>query len=124
MQNQLHGSVSKLLLARSATGEEWPMNIEIWMPEPSDLAPWSCKVEVTNLFSPPRSIYGEDSWQAQVLAMQFAAKLVQDFVNRGGKLFWPSPSGNDERQEFKVEDLLPQFQECQSMPAASAHRAA
>ena len=110
MRNQLHASVSKLLLARSATGEEWPMNIEIWVPEPCDLAPWACKVEVTKLFSPPKSIYGEDSWQAQVLAMQFAAKLVQDFVNRGGKLFWPTPRGNDERQEFKVEDLLPQLQ--------------
>ena len=85
------------------------MQIRVWAPERAELAPWSCKVEITKLFSPAKSIYGEDSWQAQALAMHFAASLVQHFIEQGGILYWPGTEEHSEREEFQITDLAPQL---------------
>ena len=75
------------------------------------MAPWACKVEITRLFTPPKNIYGEDSWQAQALAMRFAASLVQHFVERGGELYWPNDGATPERERFELSDLYPPLSE-------------
>jgi hypothetical protein len=100
-------SAEKTLLARSADGEEWELRIGVWPPEKAELAPWACKVEVTKLFSPAKSIYGADSWQAQVLAMRFAASLIQNFVTQGGAVFWLGDESGTQREPFEISDLIP-----------------
>jgi hypothetical protein len=100
-------AVQKELLARSANGEEWPMRIRIGMPVPSEIAQWSCMVEVDRLFSPSKPIYGADSWQAMQLAQHFAVSIVERFQSRGGMLFWPREEPHADLQAFTVEDLLP-----------------
>jgi hypothetical protein len=100
-------AIQKELLARSANGEEWPIHIRVEMPVPSDIAPWSCVVEVDRLFSPPKPIYGEDSWQAMQLAQQFAVSILELFQSRGGALFWPREAHDAELQVFRAQDLLP-----------------
>lgn len=81
--------------------------MRVWPPQRAEIAPWACKVEVTRLFTPPKSIYGGDSWQAQALAMRFATTLIQHFVEQGGALFWPSESPDNVREPFELTDLLP-----------------
>lgn len=100
-------SAEKRLIARSRDGEEWELQIKVWPPQPSGIAPWACHVEVTRLLSPAQAIYGEDSWQAQSLAMRCAASLLAHFVAQGGALFWPEVEPEQSRQPFALEDLLP-----------------
>ena len=102
-------SIQRLLLARSADGEEWPVLIKVGAPMPSDIAPWSCMVEVDRLFSPAKPIYGEDSWQAMQLAQEFAAAMLEQFQARGGTLFWPREESASELQAFQARDLLPRL---------------
>lgn len=111
MPNPDSPSAEKQLIARSPDGDEWELKVRIWPPQPVEIAPWACKVEVTRLFTPPKSVYGQDSWQAQVLAMHFAASLLQDFVGQGGSLYWPSESGERIREPFELADLLPSRKE-------------
>lgn len=79
------------------------MQLKIWAPQLTDLAPWSCTVEVDGLFSPAKPLYGEDSWQAMQLAIGFVATTLRDFETRGGELYWPGP----DRQRYMVQDLVP-----------------
>lgn len=37
-------SAEKTLLAHSADGEEGPMQVRVWPPQPSERAPWACRV--------------------------------------------------------------------------------
>jgi hypothetical protein len=100
-------SAEKVLVARSRDGEEWELQIKVWPPLPSTIAPWSCKVEVTRLFTPAKDVYGEDSWQAQYMAMRFATSLLEHFVQQGGILYWPEAEPEKPREQFSVKDLLP-----------------
>ncbi len=100
-------SAEKQLIARSPDGEEWELQVRVWPPQRAEVAPWACKVEVTRLFTPPKPIYGEDSWQAQALAMRFAASLIQHFAAQGGALYWPSEGPEDIREPFEIAELLP-----------------
>ena len=105
MRHPDHPSAEKLLIARSPDGEEWELRISVWPPQEAELAPWACKVEISRLFTPARSIYGEDSWQAQMLAMRFAANRIQHFIEQGGSLYWPSPGAAASRVPFELSDL-------------------
>lgn len=95
----------KLLRARSLDGEEWDMRVCVWPPTPAELAPWACHVEITRLFSPPKLIYGEDSWQALALSMKFAASEVRNFLEGGGTLYWPEPASDGSLELFQLSDI-------------------
>lgn len=111
MSNPDSPSAVKQLVAHSPDGEEWELELRIWPSQPAEIAPWACKVEVTRLFTPPKNIYGQDSWQAQVLAMHFAASLLQNFVTQGGTLYWASDGSENIREPFELADLLPSLKQ-------------
>lgn len=74
--------------AKDATGNEFDMELEVGVPIQKGLHQWGCEVRVTGMFEPARAIYGMDSWQAVQLAFQFISRMLEDFVSRGGKLYW------------------------------------
>ncbi len=79
---------SRIVKAKDSTGKEFDMALEVGLPIQKDLNQWRCSVRVTNVFEPARDIYGMDSWQAVQLAFQFISRLLEDFVSRGGQLYW------------------------------------
>nr|WP_315487885.1 hypothetical protein [uncultured Rhodoferax sp.] len=101
--------VQRELLARSVDGDEWPLNVRVWAPTPSELAPWSCLVEVDRLFSPAKPIYGEDSWQAMQLALEFVGTMLQHFQLQGGILFRSDGDLSSGLRPLQALELLPRL---------------
>jgi hypothetical protein len=84
----MNSMASRAIKAKDANGTEFDMTLELGIPYQKNLNQWGCAVRVTNLFEPPREIYGMDSWQAVQLAFQFISRMLEDFVARGGRLYW------------------------------------
>jgi heme-degrading monooxygenase HmoA len=101
--------VERVFAARSADGREWEMQVRLWAPKPAKLAPWSCDLEITELHSPPKPLYGVDSWQSLQLALEFAASMLQHFQSQGGTLRWPHDESDQDREEVQVQDLFPRL---------------
>jgi hypothetical protein len=79
---------SKIVRAKTVDGKELDMELEIGLPYQKELNQWGCAVQITGVFEPARDIYGADSWQAAQLAFQFTSRILDDFVSRGGSLYW------------------------------------
>ena len=109
MTNTQTPIVERTLLAQEADGREWPMTIRLWAPTQSDQMPWACVLEVTELFSPAKPIYGEDSWRALQLALRFTASLLEGFRSKAGRIYWPYDEGEGQRFELEPHELLPRL---------------
>jgi hypothetical protein len=79
---------SRTVRAKSADGKEFDMALEIGLPYQKELNQWGCALQITGVFEPARDIYGMDSWQAAQLAFQFTSRILEEFVSRGGTLYW------------------------------------
>ena len=84
-----------LLGSRISSREEFQINIAIGTPYPRGNGSWACPVELRGLHDRVAEIVGEDSLQALSLAVQFAGKLLADFVQRGGRLRSPGDDPDD-----------------------------
>ena len=92
---------SRAVKAKDADGNQFDMTLELGIPYQKDLNQWGCSVRVTNVFEPARDIYGMDSWQAVQLAFQFVSRMLEDFVARGGRLYW-----KESMQPLSVRELF------------------
>jgi hypothetical protein len=61
---------------------------------------WACAVRLSGLHENLRDIHAADSWQALQLAAQFLRKLLEYFVEEGGRLYWPSSDEKISLQEL------------------------
>ena len=57
-----------------------------YIPAESDF--WACPVSVDGLHNNLHDIYGVDSWQSLQLALKLVRVLLEDFVEKGGKMFF------------------------------------
>src|SRR5215203_6152323 len=67
---------------------------------------WACPVSLDGLHGQLQDIYGVDSWQSLVLAMNLVGNLLTYFVEDGGKLY--REKGGD---EISVADLFADVEE-------------
>lgn len=79
---------TRLLCAVSPEGDCFDLHIHIDAPRPHATLDWVCKLHITQLFSPANDLYGVDSWQALQLALKMARTQLQNFIDRGGLLYW------------------------------------
>lgn len=91
----------RALIGVKPNGEEIQILIRIGKPEPGSEFDWGCPVELKGLYEKLGEIYAIDSFYALMLAITFIRKLLDDFVNDGGILFWL-----DTRQTVKLENLF------------------
>ncbi|EDY16077.1 hypothetical protein CfE428DRAFT_6402 [Chthoniobacter flavus Ellin428] len=88
----------------SLTGERFAFTVRIGRPTPVSNEPdsdWRCPVTVP-FDAPVRDIYGVDSWQAVCLALSLVHSQLVDFIQRGGKLYYPGTT-----DEFTLNDFFP-----------------
>ncbi|MBA3316343.1 MAG: hypothetical protein M3552_18385 [Planctomycetota bacterium] len=73
------------------SGERIPIVVEVGRPYPEGdpNENWRCPVTVIPLHHRAFDAGGYDSMQALCIAIRFASSLLTDFVERGGKLFFP-----------------------------------
>ena len=88
------------IVASSKEGDERTIAIRIGQPYRRDTGEWVCPVAVEGLLS-VRLIFGEDSFQALMLAQSVIKSVLSDFVDKGGRLL-DSPGGI----EIDIERLL------------------
>jgi len=83
----MSGIAERTLTAVDVDGSEFDMTIRIGHPRPAE-TDWVCPVSITRLFEPTRDLAGIDSWQALQSCLQFSARILEGFTERGGQLFW------------------------------------
>jgi hypothetical protein len=86
----------------SPTGEQFAFTMQLGRPTPVSDEPesdWRCPVTIP-FDEQTRDIYGVDSWQALCLALSLVHSLLADFIQRGGKLYYPGTT-----DEFTLNDF-------------------
>ncbi len=84
------------------TGERFAFTVQLGRPMPVSDEPesdWRCPVTIP-FDGRTRDIYGVDSWQALGLALSFVHSQLADFIQRGGKLYYPGTT-----DEFTLNDF-------------------
>jgi hypothetical protein len=79
-------------IGRRAEGDAFEIHVEIGVPYPwhgSD-DEWACPVKIDPLYPNLRDIHGGSSLQALCLALRLTKSLLDDFVEKGGKLIYGS----------------------------------
>lgn len=76
------------LYAVAADGRGFEVKLGIGQPCRITEDEWACAVQLSGLHENLSDAHGIDSWQALQLAQQLAARLLQYFVQDGGRLFW------------------------------------
>jgi hypothetical protein len=92
------------VICRSADGTEHPVVISIGRPYDTGHGDWACPVETAGLHGRHPDMMGVDSLQALCLALSFARKMLEGFVEKGGSLIDP-----DSREEWSLQDLRAVF---------------
>src|SRR6185295_3147663 len=82
---------SRNLVAIHPAQGETPLRIAIGLPYKYGENEWACPVALEGLYETLRD--GEDSFQALMLAQKLARMLLNDFVEKGGKLL-DAPNGD------------------------------
>jgi hypothetical protein len=85
--------VNEVVAERELVGEaagrgRFAVRIRIGKPYSSDVD-WACPVTVEGVDWPFPDMHGIDSLQALTLALQFARHAIENFLQKGGTLFWP-----------------------------------
>jgi hypothetical protein len=92
------------LLAIEPNGTE--VHLELGLGQPYEVThdEWACPVKLTGLYTHLHAQHGQDSWQSMQLAYQLVARLLAEFIEKGGVLYWP-----DSREPVKIQELIPQL---------------
>ena len=77
------------LVGETSAGGRFPIRIRIGKPYPASDIDWACPVTVEGMEWPFPDMHGVDSLQALTLALNFARHSLEDFLKKGGALFWP-----------------------------------
>ena len=77
-------------LAQPPDGAARPVTIRIARPEQVGAGEWTCAVAMEGLHDRLAPVHGADALQALTLAWQLAGRLLAGFVERGGRLSYPS----------------------------------
>jgi hypothetical protein len=85
----MHFNVTRSLELLSVTGERIPFSI-IFGPLSQDGQDFKCKVAFDGWDQPSREIWGYDSLQAFLLAVQFSISILKLNVDRGQRIVWPN----------------------------------
>lgn len=75
------------LYAVAADGRSFEIKLGIGQPYRITEDEWACAVQLSGLHENLSDAHGIDSWQALQLAQQLAARLLQYFVEDGGRVF-------------------------------------
>lgn len=78
----------------SPEGERWFCTVSVGRPtrvSAETNSGWRCPIALPLEDSTP-AVFGDDSWQALSLAMSFVHLRLADFIQRGGKLYYPGCS--------------------------------
>lgn len=94
---------SREFFAKDNEGKQLVSLLEIWAPQATSDGDYSCRIGATGIEWPVYMVYGGDSWQALQIAYEIIGDLLNEFVEGGGKLFWPG-------SEIKMllRDFIPQ----------------
>lgn len=77
------------LIGETAVRGRFPVRIRIGKPYPANDLDWACPVKVEGMEWPFPDMHGVDSLQALTLALYLARQSLEDFLQKGGSLFWP-----------------------------------
>jgi hypothetical protein len=83
---------SRNLVAVHPDKGELPVHIDIGMPYKCGPNEWACPVALDGLYDNLRDQHGADSFQSLMLAQNLARTLLNDFVEKGGRLL-DAPGG-------------------------------
>ena len=78
----------RMLHALANDGRKFQIGVGIEKPYQISADEWACPVTVRGLYDQLSDAHGVDSWQALQLACQLAARLLEGFVEGGGRLYW------------------------------------
>jgi hypothetical protein len=76
-------------------GQRVPAQVQIGKPFRDDKGSWACPILITTVDEKIRHIHGEDSMQALCLAVQFGHRMLQQVVDRGGRLLCTGERADD-----------------------------
>ena len=76
------------LIAVDRSGNHAPVAFRLGVPERVSSEEWRCHVSLDGLQNGLGFIHGGDSMQALSLALGLAARLLREFVARGGRLLY------------------------------------
>lgn len=79
---------SRKILSVALNGEERPFHISIGCPYQAGQDEWACPVAIDGLMDKLPDIHGIDSFQSLVLAIKLIGRLLQQFLDDGGMLYW------------------------------------
>ena len=99
--SELVGSLQ--LLGVDSEGEEHSFVVGVGRPYLRPTGEWACPTLCHDV-QKPRSIYGQDSLQALCLGLSFIRSRLEDFLDKGGRLFLPGG-----RDEVSQRDLATWF---------------
>ena len=88
------------------TRGEFEIRAMVGMPYKHESGDWACPVALEGLHGRLHDIYGVDSWQSLVLAMNLVGNLLTYFVEDGGKLYREKGDG-----EISVAELFGEVEE-------------
>jgi hypothetical protein len=79
-------------IGRRSEGESFEICVEIGVPYPwhGGDDEWACPVKINPLHPNLRDVHGSSSLQALCLALRLTKSLLDDFVEKGGKLIYVS----------------------------------
>jgi len=78
----------EMLGQRNGT-EKFSVSVRIGEPYRVNDVSWACPVAVEGVDEKLADMHGIDSWQALMLAVSLARSRLEDFLEKGGKLYWP-----------------------------------
>lgn len=92
---------SRKLKAVDSAGKTFDLTIVIGLPFEVGQDEWACPVSLEGLYKQRGPIFGVDSFQALMLAIKFVKDLLEDFYEKGGKIYW-----SDDSKPILLNELL------------------
>ena len=96
---------SRSLVAVKPNGER--IAVELAIGHPYELTPeeWAISVSMRGIRARLGDIHGIDAWQVIQLAYSFIGQLMEQFVEEGGRLYWPETDEPIELHELFSRDI-------------------
>ena len=93
---------TRAVLAIDPKGREFTLTLGIGQPYAISADEWACAVCAHGLYDRLADQHGIDSWQSLQLAYQLIARLVEHFVQSGGRLLWL-----EDGKPISLSELIP-----------------
>ena len=77
----------RTLFLKNADEEVKEVNLRIGQPYQKEGGPWACPIQLIGLFDDLSDVYGEDSFQALMLAQNLARTLLNALVEKGWSVY-------------------------------------